>query len=214
MALGSPHPPAPAPLNGDRPDLAGRAYQAVVTTGIYCRAGCSGQPRQANVRRYLYAAGAEAAGFRPCKRCRPDTGPETPDWVSPSEVVCRAMRLISAGLLDTSNVDALAGQLGVSGRHLRRLFETYVGAPPDAVAQSQRAHFARRLLVESDLPVAEICFASGFNSIRQMNRGIKQAFRATPTELRAWRRRSDVQRSGPEGGLQLRLPCHLPFDWD
>lgn len=186
-------------------------YSAVVTTGIYCRAECSAQPNPENVRTYLFPAGAEAAGFRPCLRCRPDRAPGVADWTAPSEIVCRALHLIEDGALDGANADALARRLGVSERHLRRLFDQHVGASPDAVARSRRAHFARRLLDETDLPVADIAFAAGFQSVRQMNRVMTDTFRFTPTELRRRRRTGDLL---PGPGLQVRLPFRPPLDFD
>ncbi|HYL51138.1 MAG TPA: Ada metal-binding domain-containing protein, partial [Acidimicrobiia bacterium] len=136
-------------------------FTAVVTTGIYCRAGCPGTPLRRNTRPYAYAAAAEAAGFRPCLRCRPDREPD-PGCVDSPELVCRALRSISDGALDGATEDALAARLGVSARHLRRLFDAHVGATPAEVARSRRAHFARRLLDDTDLPVARVSDAAGF----------------------------------------------------
>ncbi len=186
-------------------------FRGVVTTGVYCQAGCPAQPREENVRGYDFAAAAEADGFRPCLRCRPDTAPPSPDWVAPSELVCRALHLIDRGALDDGHVDALARRVGVGDRHLRRLFDTYVGASPVAIARSRRAHFARRLLDETDLPVARIAFASGFNSIRQLNRTMTEVFRLSPTELRRRRRRRDLLPT--DGGLAVRLPYRPPLAW-
>jgi AraC family transcriptional regulator of adaptative response / DNA-3-methyladenine glycosylase II len=186
-------------------------FQGVVTTGIYCRAGCPGQPNRENTRPYQFAAAAEAAGFRPCLRCRPDKGPRWPDWLGPSEVVCRALHLIGQGALDDGGVDDLATRLGVGARHLRRLFDTHVGASPIAIARSRRAHFARRLLDETDLSVAEIAFASGFTSLRQFNRTMLDIFRYPPTGLRERRRRND--RIPGDTGLSVRLVYRPPLDW-
>ena len=186
-------------------------FSGVVTTGIYCRAGCAGKPKQENVRDYEFAAAAEAAGFRPCLQCRPDKGPRWPDWLGPSEVVCRALHLIGQGALDEASVDELATRLGVGPRHLRRLFDTHVGASPIAIARSRRAHFARRLLDETDLSVAEIAFAAGFTSLRQFNRTMLDIFRYPPTGLRERRRRND--RIPGDAGLSVRLVYRPPLDW-
>ena len=188
------------------------AYSAVVTTGIYCRPGCSGAPKDENVLPFVFPAAAEAHGFRPCLRCRPDTAPGPPSWLAPSELVCRALRLIGQGALDGAGEHDLARRLGVSERHLRRLFDAHVGASPDVVARSRRVHFARRLLIETDLPVAQIGFASGFGSVRQLNRVVKEVFRLSPTELRRRRRRAD--RLVATAGLDLRLPYRPPLDWE
>jgi AraC family transcriptional regulator of adaptative response / DNA-3-methyladenine glycosylase II len=186
-------------------------FSGVVTTGIYCRAGCGGRPKAENVRGYEFAAAAEAAGLRPCLQCRPDKGPRWPDWTGPSEIVCRALSLIGQGALDDGGVDELATRLGVGARHLRRLFDEHVGASPIAIARSRRAHFARRLLDETDLPVADIAFASGFASLRQFNRTMLDTFRYPPTGLRERRRRND--RIPGDAGVSVRLVYRPPLDW-
>jgi AraC family transcriptional regulator of adaptative response / DNA-3-methyladenine glycosylase II len=188
-------------------------FTAVVTTGIYCRhaGNCSGRPLAHNTRPYDNAAAAEAAGFRPCLVCRPDRLP-APNWIDAPELVCRALRLISDGALDDTTEDALAARLGVSARHMRRLFEEHVGATPAVVARSNRAHFARRLLDDTDLTIAEVGTAAGFQSVRQLNRVMKQVFHFTPQELRA--RRRDPHRLVADGGLELRLPYRPPLAWN
>ena len=125
--------------------MSGVSFSGVVTTGIYCRPGCSGRPKPDNVRPYALAAAAEAAGYRACLRCRPyrDSPPFTTDA---PELVCRAVQLVVDGLLDDHSEDALGRRLGVSPRHLRRLFGHHLGVTPDQLARSRRAHFARRLL--------------------------------------------------------------------
>jgi AraC family transcriptional regulator of adaptative response / DNA-3-methyladenine glycosylase II len=126
--------------------------------------------------------------------------------------VCRAVQLIIDGALDEGTEAALGIRLGVSARHLRRMFNDHLGVTPDQLARSRRAHFARRLLDDSDLNIADIAFASGFGSLRQFNRAMREVFRASPGELRNRRRRSD--RLVADGGLTLRLPFQPPFDWD
>ncbi|MGH9187550.1 MAG: AlkA N-terminal domain-containing protein [Acidimicrobiales bacterium] len=186
------------------------AFSAVVTTGIYCRPGCGARPLARNVLTFDTAAAAEAAGFRACLQCRPYRSPQPVDWAGP-ELVCRAVRLILAGALDGPTEADLGARLGVSARHLRRLFATQVGATPDQLARSARTHFARRLLDDTDLTITEIAFASGFGSPRQLNRACQEIFRATPRELRARRRVAD--RLAADGGLLLRLPFRGPLDW-
>ena len=119
--------------------------------------------------------------------------------------------MILLGGLDSATEAELAAKLGVSARHLRRLFQTHLGVTPTELARSSRAHFARRLLDDTDLSVTEIAFASGFGSVRQLNRTSREIFRAAPSELRARRRRSD--RLVADGGLALRLPYDGPLDW-
>jgi AraC family transcriptional regulator, regulatory protein of adaptative response / DNA-3-methyladenine glycosylase II len=184
---------------------------AVTTTGIYCRSGCPAQPLQKNVRHFATAAGAEAAGYRACLRCRPYRTSISVDHSAPG-LVCRAVQLILAGALDDGGEAELGRRLGVSARHLRRLFVEHLGATPDQVARSRRVHFARRLLDDTDLSVTDIAFASGFGSTRQLNRACLDVFRAAPRDLRARRRSGD--RLTADGGLALRLPFEGPLDWD
>ncbi len=185
---------------------------AVVTTGIYCRPGCSAQPRADNVRPYALAAAAEAAGYRACLRCRPYRAAQLSAWAGGPELVCRAVGLILDGALDGATEADLGARLGISARHLRRLFVEHLGVTPDGLARSARTHFARRLLDDTDLTVLEISLAAGFGSVRQLNRACREIFRMSPRELRARRRATD--RLAADGGLLLRLPYTGPLDWD
>src|SRR5215472_7976181 len=143
----------------------GRFFVGVRTTGIYCRPICPARtPKLENVEFYACAAAAEEAGFRPCRRCRPETAPGTPAWVGSSAVVARALRLIRSGTLDEHDVGALAARLGVGTRQLRRLFDKHLGTSPAAIARARRVHFARVLLDQSNLPVTAVAFAAGFRS--------------------------------------------------
>ena len=186
-------------------------FSAVVTTGIYCRDGCSGRPLERNVRAFRLAAAAEAAGYRACLVCRPYRA-EPPIVPAGPELVCRAVQLVLDGALDGCTERELGARLGISTRHLRRLFCEHLGVTPDQLARSRRAHFARRLLDDTDLSVTEITFASGFGSVRQLNRACVEVFRAAPSELRARRRASD--RLVADGGLALRLAFEPPLDWE
>jgi AraC family transcriptional regulator, regulatory protein of adaptative response / DNA-3-methyladenine glycosylase II len=187
-------------------------YSAVVTTGIYCRPGCAAKPLARNVRTFDHPAAAEAAGFRACYRCRPYrvAGPVP---ASAPELVCEAVQQIIGGAMDDGGTEAaLAARIGMSARHLRRLFVMHLGVTPDQLARSRRAHFARRLLDDTDLSVTDLAFAAGFGSLRQFNRAMREVFRASPTELRRRRRRAD--RLAADGGLTLRLPVVPGYDWD
>lgn len=186
-------------------------YSAVRTTGIYCRPGCGARPRAENVTTFELAAAAEAAGFRACLRCRPYRVAGEVFSTSP-ELVCRAVRLILAGALDEATEEQLGHRIGISARHLRRLFHEHLGVTPTQLALSRRAHFARRLLDDSDLSIAQIAFASGFGSIRHFNRAMREVFRSSPKELRERRRRHD--RLLTDGGLALRIPFEQPYDFD
>lgn len=186
----------------------GRFWVGVRTTGIYCRPICpSRTPRSVNVDFYAHPAAAEDAGLRPCRRCRPETAPGSSEWSGNAAVVERAIRLIDEGALDVAGVADLAHRLHVGDRHLRRLFADHVGTTPDAVARSRRAHLAKRLLVETDLRIADIAFAAGFGSVRQCNDVVKATFHLTPTEIRLGRRAGDAV-----GTLRLRLAVRQPFD--
>jgi AraC family transcriptional regulator of adaptative response / DNA-3-methyladenine glycosylase II len=186
-------------------------YSGVRTTGIYCRPGCGGRPHAKNVTPFKSAAAAEAAGLRACFQCRPYRTSDLETWVDGPELVCRAVRLIIDGFLDQRTETELAARLGVSARHLRRLFADQIGATPDQVARSRRAHFARRLLDDTDLTFTDIAFAAGFGSVRQFNRAMKDTFTASPRELRSRRRKAD--RLAADGGLTMRLPFTPPLDW-
>lgn len=190
----------------------GRFFVAVRTTGIYCRPICpSPPPRQRNVEFYACAAAAESAGFRACRRCRPEAAPGTPAWVGSAAVVSRAMRLIADGALDDADGAAFAARLGVSDRHLRRLFETHLGASPGAVARASRVHFARRLLDVTDDRITSIAHVAGFRSVRQFNHAMLAAFGEPPRALRAHRLRAD--RPNGDAGLCVRLAYRPPLDW-
>jgi AraC family transcriptional regulator, regulatory protein of adaptative response / DNA-3-methyladenine glycosylase II len=187
------------------------AYAAVVTTGIYCRPGCAAQPLAENVRSFALPAAAEAAGYRACLRCRPYRLSELGVWTGGPELVCRAVGMILDGALDEGTESELGSRLGVSARHLRRLFVQHLGVTPGGLARSARTHFARRLLDDTDLSILEIAFAAGFGSVRQLNRACRDVFRMAPRELRARRRRTD--RLVADGGLLLRLPFRGALDW-
>lgn len=157
------------------------------------------------------AAAAEAAGYRACLRCRPYRWPQAVSWTAP-ELVCRAVRLILDGALDRESEAELGARLGVSPRHLRRMFNAHLGVTPDGLARSARVHFARRLLDDTDLTISEIALAAGFGSLRQFNRACREVFRESPRMLRDRRRATD--RLVADGGLVLRLPFHGPLDWE
>ena len=191
------------------PRFDGRLFAGVTTTGIYCRPVCPVRPaKREHCRFFTCAAAAEAAGFRPCRRCRPEASPGAPAWLGTSALVARAFRLIDAGALDAGDVETLAGRLGVGARQLRRLFAEHVGASPARVARARRAHFARALLDATDLPMHAVAFGAGFRSVRQFNHAVRTTFRASPTALRARRRPG-----GPGAGLVLRLAYRPPLDW-
>lgn len=188
-------------------------FVAVTSTHIYCRPSCPAMPpKRTNMRFYPTAAAAQTAGFRACKRCRPDATPGSPAWNTRADLVGRAMRLVADGVVDREGVAGLARRLGYSERHLTRTLTTEVGAGPLALARAQRAQTARLLVETTDLAFGELAFASGFASIRQFNDTVREVFAATPSELRAAARKRPGGAPAGAGALALRLPYRAPFD--
>ncbi|GAA1735158.1 AlkA N-terminal domain-containing protein [Nonomuraea bangladeshensis] len=198
----------------------GRFYTAVTTTRIYCRPICPARtPASRNVRFYRHAASAEAAGFRPCKRCRPELSPGDPGWDLRGDLVGRALRLIDDGAADERGVAGLARRLHITERHLHRLFVAELGAGPLAVARTKRLLLAKQLLTETVLPITDVAFAAGFGSVRQFNATMRETYGFTPSELRATaggRTVAVVADSGATGPAPLRLRLHRrePYDVD
>lgn len=194
------------------PRFDGRFFTAVTSTGIYCRPVCPApSPKRSNVRYFPTAAAAAEAGFRPCLRCRPEAAPGTPAWLGTSATVNRGLRLIGEGALDEGDVETLAARLGVGPRHLHRLFVRHLGASPLAVAQTRRLHFAKQLLDETDLPMAQVALAAGFGSVRRFNDQIRKIYARTPSQLR--RLRQPIAASRP-GQYVFQLAYRPPYDWD
>ena len=186
----------------------GLFFTAVSSTGIYCRPVCPAPaPKRANVRYYANAAAAEAAGFRPCLRCRPELSPGNDQWQRGDHVVARALKLIESGALEESSLPQLATHVGVGARQLRRLFVERVGAPPISVHTTRRLLFAKQLLTETALPVTEVALASGFRSLRRFNAAFAQANRIAPRELRRH------PRAAAGDALVLRLGYRPPYDF-
>lgn len=193
----------------------GRFFTGVLTTGIYCRPICPAPaPKSKNVRYFPSAAAASQAGLRPCLRCRPEAAPGTPAWRGTSETVSRGLALIDSGALDDGSVETLASRLEVTPRHLSRLFRQHLGAPPVAIAQTRRLLFAKKLINETDLSMADIAFSAGFGSVRRFNAVFLATYDRQPTALRR-ERVPDNTSSEPasEGALVLQLPYRTPFDW-
>lgn len=188
----------------------GQFVTAVRSTGIYCRPSCPARtPKPQNVTFYPTSAAAHEAGYRACKRCLPEAAPGSPAWDVRGDTAARAMRLIATGVVEREGVPGLAARLGYSSRHLTRLLTSELGAGPLALARAHRAHTARMLLVGTDLPVSDVAFAAGFQSIRQCNDTIREVFGLTPGELRARRR---TPASEVPGAIDLALPYRGPFD--
>jgi AraC family transcriptional regulator of adaptative response / DNA-3-methyladenine glycosylase II len=185
-------------------------FTAVRTTGIYCRPSCPARtPLARNVAFFTTAAAAQGAGFRACRRCRPDAVAGSPEWDVRADVVARAMRLIADGEVERSGVPGLAARLGYSDRQLHRLLVAELGVGPLALARTQRAQTARLLIETTDLSMADVAFAAGFASIRQFNDTLREVFATTPTALR---RTSPGSDGGAPGWLTLRLAARAPYE--
>ena len=187
----------------------GRFFTAVTSTGIYCRPICPAPtPYAQNVRFYSCAAAAEAAGFRACRRCHPESSPGSPDWNVRADLVARALRMIADGIVDNEGVSGLAHRLAVSERHLHRELVAEIGVGPLTLARSRRAQTARLLIDQTNLSLTTIAFAAGFASVRQFNDTMQEVFACAPSELR---RHAQPTNNG-EGKLSLRLQYRPPFD--
>jgi AraC family transcriptional regulator, regulatory protein of adaptative response / DNA-3-methyladenine glycosylase II len=188
----------------------GRFFIGVHSTGVYCRPICPApSPKRENVRFYRTAAAAAAASLRPCRRCRPELAPGTPEWNGGSSLVARGLRLIGAGYLDEHDIGDLARELCVGERQLRRLFVEYLGAPPGSIARTRRLQIARTLIDQTDIPMGDVARAAGFASIRRFNSSVRAAYGRTPRELR----RSRTGKSS-HGEVVLRLSYRPPLAWD
>ena len=188
---------------------------AVLTTRIYCRPSCPVRPPFArNVRFLPTAAAAQRAGFRACKRCRPDASPGSPEWNVRGDAIARAMRLIADGTVDREGVSGLATHLGYTTRQLERLLQAEVGAGPLALACAQRAQTARVLIETTALPFGDVAFAAGFSSIRQFNDTVRLVFENTPSALRKRAAARFESESTSPGTVSLRLPVRTPFAYE
>jgi AraC family transcriptional regulator, regulatory protein of adaptative response / DNA-3-methyladenine glycosylase II len=192
------------------PRFDGWVFCGVTSTGIYCRPSCPARtPKREHVRFFATAAAAQAAGFRACKRCRPDATPGSPEWDRRGDLVGAAMRLIADGVVDREGVAGLARRLGYSERHVHRELVAVAGASPLAIARANRAQTARILLETTSLSATEVAFAAGFQSVRQFNDTVRAVFACSPTKLRAARRpRGSVEH---QSAIALRLPFRAPL---
>jgi AraC family transcriptional regulator of adaptative response / DNA-3-methyladenine glycosylase II len=187
----------------------GLFFTAVTSTRIYCRPVCPApSPKPQNVRYYASAAAAEAAGFRPCLRCRPELAPGNDAWQRGDHVIARTLKLMENGALDELSMETMAERVGLGARQLRRLFVDRLGAPPISVHTTHRLLFAKQLLTETSLPVTEVALASGFRSLRRFNAAFLQANRVPPRELR---RHPSVSN---EDAITLRLGYRPPYDFE
>jgi AraC family transcriptional regulator of adaptative response / DNA-3-methyladenine glycosylase II len=189
----------------------GLFFTAVKSTGIFCRPVCPARtPLRKNVEFFGNAAMAQSAGYRPCLRCRPEVSPDLPMYGGTSSTVGRALRLIHEGALDEGSTAGLAERLGLTDRHLRRLFLEHVGVPPVVVATTRRLLFAKKLITETRLPFSEIAFAAGYQSLRRFNEAFQQTYQRNPKELR----RFDAPEAAVPSAIELKLHYRPPYDWE
>ena len=189
----------------------GKFFIGVLSTRIYCRPICPVPTvKEKNVRYFPTAAAAAETGFRPCLRCRPECSPGTPAWFGTSNTVSRALRLIGeSGLEEDGGMEGIAERLGVSSRHVRRLFIQHLGASPSAVAKTRRLHFAKKLIDETRLSMTDVAFASGFGCVRRFNAVIRKTYNRTPTQIRRLQKKTIQQ----EGHYLFHLRFRPPYHW-
>ena len=190
-------------------------YTAVKTTGIYCRPSCPAvTPRRRNVEFFVTAAAAQSAGYRACRRCRPDTTPGSPAWDVSADVAGRAMRMIADGVVDREGVPGLAARTGYSSRQLGRILTDRLGAGPLGLARVQRASTARILIETTAMSLTDVAFAAGFTSLRQFNATIADVYAATPSALRRARRTASPHTvdAGSPGRVAVSLAVREPFN--
>ena len=192
------------------PRFDGRFFVGIASTGIYCRPVCRArQPKRESCRFYASAAEAEQDGFRPCLLCRPELAPGLATVDAGAALARRAARLFEEASSSGAGVEALAGELGYTARHLRRAFTDEMGVSPQQYLQTCRLLLAKGLLTDTDLRVADVVFASGFGSVRRFNDVFKQRYRLSPTALRR-----SVPGSRPGGEVTVRLGYRPPYRWD
>ncbi|HZZ94115.1 MAG TPA: DNA-3-methyladenine glycosylase 2 [Usitatibacter sp.] len=188
----------------------GRFFVGVGSTRIYCRPVCTARtPLKRNCRFFPSAAAAESEGFRPCLRCRPELAPGFSTIDAQRRLAQAAASRIEDGSLADSGLDELASRLGVTSRHLRRVFSEEFGVAPIEYAQTQRLLLAKRLLTDTRMPVIDVAFASGFASLRRFNDAFRARYRMTPGELRR-----DAGGERPSDRLAFDLAYRPPYDWE
>jgi AraC family transcriptional regulator of adaptative response / DNA-3-methyladenine glycosylase II len=186
-------------------------FTGVKTTGIYCRPVCRVKtPRESSCTFFPNAAAAEAAGYRPCLRCRPELAP----YALQQNLAYAVWQRIAAGALNTGDLESLAQEVGLSSRQLRRVLQEHFGVSPVELAQTQRLLFAKKLLQETRLPMTELAYAAGFGSLRRFNALFAERYGMAPSAVR---RKTDAESGGEAGtddALVLRLAYRPPYDWE
>lgn len=190
----------------------GKFFVGVKTTGIYCRPICPAKPKRENVEFFQNQHEAELAGYRPCMRCHPESAPHSPLWIGKSAIVQRAIKTLHSQEAIDFNEDKFAAQFGITARHLRRLFIEEVGKTPKQLSFENRLNLARKLITETNLPITEIAFASGFSSIRRFNDSFKERFKKSPREIR--QNKTSKKLDNLEEGIKISLSYRPPFDFE
>ncbi|GHF84950.1 DNA-3-methyladenine glycosylase 2 family protein [Thalassotalea marina] len=179
----------------------GKFFTAVLSTGIFCRPICPARPpKPENVRYYLSAEQAQLAGFMPCKRC-------FPEQAAVKNLPIKLKRILSTFDYRTDSITSIAKQFRLSTRQLQRLFEQYFGISPSEYFQQQRLLLARKLIQSSDLSLSDVCYASGFNSLRRFNETIKEKYQCPPSDLRKHQAKEQTDH------IEVLLSYRPPFDW-
>lgn len=191
------------------PRYDGRFYFGVATTGIYCRPVCPARPKPENIRIFRSATEAEKSGYRPCLRCRPDAAPGSTLLMGTANSVARALRIIDEAGDDSLTLPALADRLGMTDRHLRRLFDEHLGAAPIEILTTRRLHLARQLILQTARPITEIAFAVGYRSVRRFNEAFKALYGTPPSHVR----KTGIA-AADDAALRLSVPVRPPYDWD
>ena len=188
-------------------------FIGVKSTGIYCRPVCSAKtPLSKSCTFFTTAAAAEQAGFRPCLRCRPELAP----YAVQQNLAYGIWQKITAGALNEGNLEQLSAQVGLSSRQLRRVLQQHFGVTPVELAQTQRLLFAKKLLQETELSMAEIAFIAGFGSVRRFNALFVERYRLVPSDVRGVRKTQKTQKTrktSTNDCLRLRLAYRPPLDW-
>lgn len=184
----------------------GKFFIGVKTTGVYCRPICPARPKRENIEFFLSMQEAEAAGYRPCMRCRPEAAPRSPAWIGKSAIVQRAVKILNSMEIFEFDENEFAERFGVSARHLRRLFKAEIGKTPKQLSFEIRLNLARKLISETNLSMSDIAFAAGFNSIRRFNSAFKDRFKKSPKETK--RLKTPLSST-----LALELSYRPPFDF-
>lgn len=190
------------------PRFDGKFFVGVKTTGVYCRPICPALPKAVNIEFFPDAGAAERAGYRPCLRCRPESAPHSAAWFGKKAVVQRALKLIAANQFYRSNEADFAARLGLSARHLRRLFVEELGHTPKQISDNNRLKFARKLIVETSLPLTRVAQVAGFSSVRRFNGAFRSRFHRAPSQLR----RAPKSSREPDG-IEISLAYRPPYDW-